>query len=86
MPAPKPDQSAHSVAADDVRHIVGNVTDDTLSAVLKCVPSVAELEVVASYLRGEGAQVDRAGHPMTGKVAQLYDILNADALYAEEEE
>jgi hypothetical protein len=26
--------------------------------------------------------LDRAGHPMAGKVAQLYDILSSDALYA----
>jgi hypothetical protein len=37
-------------------------------------------------LRGEGSAVDRLGHPIAGKVAQLYDILSNDALYADEEE
>ena len=48
--------------------------------------SVEELEVVASYLQGEGNSVDRVGHPMIGKVAQLYDILSSDALYANADE
>ena len=74
------------VTADDVRHLAGPVTDATVAAVLKTEPSMEDLEVAASYLRGEGSEVDRLGHPMAGKVAELYDILSSDALYADEEE
>ena len=74
------------VTAGDVRHVAGPVTDNTVAAVLSMQPSMEELEVAGSYLRGEGSTVDRRGHPMTGKVAQLYDILTADALHAEDEE
>jgi hypothetical protein len=70
----------------DVRHAAGAVSDATVAAVLECAPSQEELEVAASYLRGEGSEVDRLGHPLAGKVAELYDILSADALFAEEEE
>jgi hypothetical protein len=69
-------------SSTQVRHVVGSVTDDTILAILEIGASVEELEVVASYLRGEGNQVDRRGHAMTGKVARLYDILTADELYA----
>jgi hypothetical protein len=69
----------------EVRHAVGAVSDATIADILKCAPSQEELEVAVSYLRGEGSEMDRLGHPLTGKVAQLYDILSADALYAEEE-
>jgi hypothetical protein len=79
------DVKSSVLSAGDVLHIAGPVTDDTLLAILKCEPTMEELEVAASYLRGEGSQVDRAGHPMTGKVAQIYDILMADPLYAENE-
>jgi hypothetical protein len=79
-PQPRP------VTAADVRHIAGAVADATVAAVLETEPSMEELEVAGSYLRGEGAEVDRSGHPMTGKVAQIYDILGADALYADDEE
>jgi hypothetical protein len=74
------------VTAGDVRHVAGPVTDNTVAAVLSLEPSMEELEVAGSYLRGEGSKVDRRGHPMTGKVAQLYDVLTADVLYAEGEE
>ncbi|HWE17266.1 MAG TPA: hypothetical protein VG758_08800 [Hyphomicrobiaceae bacterium] len=74
------------VTASDVRHVFGPVTDGTISAILKAEPSMEELEVAASYLRGEGSEVDRSGHPMGGKIAQVYDILSADALYADDEE
>ena len=70
----------------EVRHLVGPVTDATVLAILKCDPSVEDLEVAATYVRGEGNKVDRAGHPMAGKVAQLYDILSSDELYADADE
>jgi hypothetical protein len=74
------------LSTGDVLHVVGPVTDDTLLAILKCEPSMEELEVAASYLRGQGSEASRGGHPMSGMVAQLYDILSADALYAESDE
>jgi hypothetical protein len=74
------------VSAGDVRHLAGPVTDATVAAVLKADPAMEDLAIAASYLRGEDSAVDRLGHPMAGKIAQLYDILSADALYADEEE
>jgi hypothetical protein len=74
------------LSTGDVLRTVGPVADDTLLAILKCEPSVEDLEVASSYLRGEGSKVSRSGHPMSGKVAQLYDILSADPLYADPEE
>jgi hypothetical protein len=69
-------------SATQVRHLVGPVTDDTVLAILEAGASVEELEVVSGYLQGEGNDLDRLGHPLTGKVAYLYDILTADELYA----
>jgi hypothetical protein len=74
------------LSATDVRHHVGPVTDHTLLAVLDCKPSIEDLEMATRYLSGEASEESRIEHPMTGKVAQLYDILSADALYAEHEE
>jgi hypothetical protein len=86
MPKRKePGVQSPALTSADVRHAVGGVSDATVAAVLGCAPSQEELEVAAIYLRGEGSEVDRLGHPLTGKAAQLYDILTADALFAEEE-
>jgi hypothetical protein len=86
---PRPGKSNSKVlpvtSSIEARHVVGPVTDDTMAAILEFRPSMEELEVAVSYLHGEGSAVDRTGHPLAGKVAQLYDILSADALYANDE-
>jgi len=69
-------------SASEVRHLAGPVTDHTIAAILNTEPSFEDLEVAAAYVRGEGDYVDRLGHAMTGKVSQLYAILTADELYA----
>jgi hypothetical protein len=71
-----------ATSSAEVRHLVGPVTDDTVLAILKSGASAQELEVAVAYLRGEGSALNRVGHPMIGKVAELYDILSSDELYA----
>jgi hypothetical protein len=71
-------------SAAEVRHLAGPLNDDVVAAVLKIGPSLEELEMAASYARGEGDLIDRAGHPLTGRLAQVYEILSAEA--ADEEE
>jgi len=56
-------------SASEVRHLAGPVTDHTIAAILNTEPSFEDLEVAASYVRGEGDYVDRLGHAMTGKVS-----------------
>ena len=34
--------------------------------------------MAARYVRGEGDLVDRAGHPLSGRVGQIYEILSAE--------
>jgi hypothetical protein len=78
--------TASFITSADVRHLVGPVTDDTVLAILECGASVEDLEVAMNYVLGEGSAVDRVGHPMTGKIARLYDILSSDELYANADE
>ena len=80
------DAALQAATASDVRQLVGPVTDATVAAVLKSEPSLEELVVAASYLRGQGSEMDRLGHSLSGKVAAVYDILITDALYAPDEE
>jgi len=69
-------------SAAEIRQMAGPVTDHTIVAILNTEPSFEDLEVAAAYARGEGDTVDRLGHAMTGKVSELYAILAADELYA----
>jgi hypothetical protein len=69
------------LSADVVRQMAGPVADHTVVAILETGASIADLEVAVIYARGEGNYVDRQGHPLSGKAAQVSDILAKDELY-----
>ena len=71
-------KAAPVISAEVVRHVAGPLNDDAVAAVLRVGPSLEELEVATRYALGEGDLVDRAGHPLAGRVAQLYEILSAE--------
>jgi hypothetical protein len=64
--------------ADDVRRIAGDLSAATVSEILKLDASLEDIEIAASYARGEGSIPDREGHPLTGKAAIIYDLLTAE--------
>jgi hypothetical protein len=66
---------------DDVRPLTGPVTDHTIASILEMQPTVSDLEVAVIFARGEGDEVDRLGHPLSGKAARIYEILAMDELY-----
>jgi hypothetical protein len=70
------------LSSEEVRQLVGPISDHTLFAILGIGASIADLEVALTYARGEGDYVDRAGHPLSGTAAQVADILAKDELYA----
>jgi len=70
------------ISGDEVRQLAGPVADHTVIAILETGASISDLEVALVYARGEGDHVDRLGHPQSGKVAQVSDILAKDELYA----
>lgn len=64
-------------SAADIRHLAGPLDDDAVAEILRVGASVEELEIATRYARGEGDLADRAGHPLSGRAAQVYEILNA---------
>jgi len=70
--------------AEEVRRIAGPLNDAAVAAILRIEPSLEELETAAAYALGEGDRADRAGHPLSGRVAQIFDILGADEADDEE--
>jgi hypothetical protein len=57
-----------------------------MAAILACAASAEDLEVVLSHLQGEGSTVDRLGHPASGKIVQLCEVLSSEELYAVRDE
>jgi hypothetical protein len=47
------------ISSVELRHMVGPVTDNTISAILTPEASLEELQVAVSYRRGEGGELDR---------------------------
>jgi hypothetical protein len=78
----KSDPKQLPLSSDEVRRLAGSVADHTVIAILETGATIADLEVAVIYARGEGNYVDRAGHPLSGKAAQISDILAKDELYA----
>lgn len=78
----KGDTGEQPLSRDDIRQLAGPVGDHTIMAILETGASIADLEVAVTYARGEGDYVDRLGHPLSGKAAQISDILAKDELYA----
>jgi hypothetical protein len=71
--------------AEDVRRLAGSLSDHTIVKILETMPTVHDLEVALAFVRGEGNSVDRLGHELSGTVAQIYDILQQDELFANDE-
>lgn len=70
------------MSRDEIYELAGPVADHTVIAILETGASISDLEVAMVYARGEGDRVDRLGHPLSGKSAQLAEILAKDELYA----
>ena len=78
-PAAKTESKDPPIAsAADILHLAGPLDDETVAEILRLGASIEELEIATRYARGEGDLVDRAGHPLSGRVAQLYEILSAE--------
>jgi hypothetical protein len=83
----KGDTKEHPLSSsDEIRHLAGPIADHMVVAVLETGATIADLEAALIYARGEGNYIDRLGHPLNGKVAQLADILANDDLYAVDDE
>jgi hypothetical protein len=77
-PAKSDSKDVPVTSAAEVRHLAGPLNDDAVAAILRVGPSLAELEIASRYVRGEGDLVDRAGHPLSGRVGQIYEIIAAE--------
>jgi hypothetical protein len=72
-----------TACGDDVKRILGDIEASKVIEVLSLKPTVAELEEAAVWASGNGDVLAKGGHPQTGMVAQIVDILTADEEEAE---
>jgi len=64
-----------SVTHEDVTHILGDMDDETAVEIIALKPTLSELEQAAAYLAGSGETLAKSGHPLSGVVADIVNIL-----------
>jgi len=69
-------------AIEELRHILGDVDDAKAAEILALEPTVAELQTAVLWADGKEDIVATQGGSLSGKTAQIYEILIA----GEEEE
>jgi hypothetical protein len=73
------------LTAQGVREIVGRIGDDRISAILATKATPAELMEAFTWLSSDEYLAGGLERPLTGVVAELYDILKAGEPDIEEE-
>jgi hypothetical protein len=63
---------------DDVAAMVGTADDATIAAILAIGPTAEDLTEALAWVEGKDDVMGEMERPLTGKVAQIYDILTAD--------
>ena len=72
-------KKAHEAATgDDVRHILGDIRDDSLFEILALRPTIVDLEEAALRLTGDGDRLARAGRPLGDIAAEIVALLGEE--------
>jgi hypothetical protein len=67
-----------TATAEEVERILGDVNAHKVVEILALKPTVAELEQATLWKTGQDDVLASARLKLTGKAAQIYDILSAD--------
>ena len=69
------EQRTRSLTPQDVRDIVGDLDDAKIAAILATGANAEQLEKAMAWASGESDVMGDLERPLTGVVAQLYDVL-----------
>jgi hypothetical protein len=68
----------YQLTPEDIRHVLGELDDTQIAAILAIGPSTEELEEAAAWMSEESDVMGELERPLAGVVAQICDILSAD--------
>lgn len=69
----------------DVLRLFGELDDHKIEEIIELNPSLDELEVTAAYVAGMNDVMGKEHHPLSGRVAQIYEVVTSDEPLVEEE-
>lgn len=75
---PPGESDSEPATADDARRLLGDADDSKVAEVLAVQPTIWELEQAAIWHRGDGDALGKAGYPLSGKAARIFEILAVD--------
>ena len=70
-----PEHRTRSLTAQDVKDIAGDLDDAKIAAILATGANAEQLEEAMAWASGESDVMGDLERPLTGAIAQLYDIL-----------
>ncbi|HWE20456.1 MAG TPA: hypothetical protein VG758_25325 [Hyphomicrobiaceae bacterium] len=77
--------TASRLSADEVRKIVGRISDDPLAAILATGATAAQVTEAFTWLTSDEYLAGSLQRPLSGPVAEVYDILRPNWPAAKEE-
>lgn len=67
-----------SLTRKDITHLCGDVADWKVAAILKSGANIEEVELALAWAAGESDVAGEARLPLSGKAAEVYEILVGD--------
>jgi hypothetical protein len=71
-------EKAPPLTHDEIARMAGHLDDTAVAAIFAMSPTAEELAEALAWAEGEDDVMGEMEVPLTGKVAQIYDILTAD--------
>ncbi len=69
--------SSDIAGVSELRRLIGDMDDTKLSAILALEPTVADIEEAIAWTEGSADTLGNGPWPLTGKVAEIFEILVA---------
>jgi len=67
-----------------IRDLLGELMDSKVSAILRVGATRDDLDAAIAWLAGETETLSESGHPLSGKAAEIFDILTSEGLWVED--
>lgn len=61
--------------AETIRRLFGDLSDETVIAILGAGASLSDLEAAAAWAQGRSETMGEEPHPLEGAAARIYDLL-----------
>ena len=68
----------------EILGIAGNIEDAKIAAIERSGATIEQLEEAVSWASGLSGVMSKERHPLSGVVAELYEILTADEVFGDE--